>query len=92
MPRKIRKSDQEYKIVKSRTAKATTPRTFDGLTFYRTRHFSTLSAAKKFAASHVKLHNMVRILDLGKQIGSGKTKAQYFIYSRSIPYSVYSKW
>lgn len=88
----IKKSDQSYKVVKARTPKAPTPKVFDGMTFYRLTGFNSLPAAKRYASKHVRQHNMVRILDLGKKWGTGPVKYRYYIYSRSIPYSVYSKW
>jgi hypothetical protein len=88
----IRKSDQSYKVVKARTAKALGTKVFGGLTYYRVNHLKSMAAAKKFASSRVREHNMVRILDVGKPIAAGRTKCRYFIYTRSIPYSIYSKW
>ena len=88
----VKKSDQSYKVVKARSAKAPRTKTIGGLTYYRVNHLTTMAAAKKDASSRVRAHNMVRILDVGKPIAAGRKKCRYFVYSRSIPYSVYSKW
>lgn len=88
----IKKSDQSYKIVDARLPKITPTRVFDGKTFYWVNGYKNLSSAKKAAAKSVRAHCMVRILDIGKAIPSGRKYVRYGIYERSIPYAVYSKW
>lgn len=88
----IRKSDRAYKIVKARSTKVPASKTFNGLTYYLKTYYPTLPPAKKRAAAYVKAHELVRIVDVGKLIPAGRSKHRYFLYTRMIPYSVYSKW
>lgn len=89
---RIKKSDQSYIIVKARSTKIAPTRVFDGKTFYWIGGYKGLPAAKKAAAKCVRQHNMVRIVDIGKAVLSGRKYVRFIIYERSIPYAVYSKW